>query len=781
MKQSWKKKLVASAAAGVLALAIGPAAAFGVGGSVLDSTATSDDGPGYNLTLGGLENGDVVEYYQIITQDFDDATVTPPKVGTQQWMLTKAVDANGDGIVDGTEGKDFGHKDVTGTAVNGLWVDEMVISTYDVDDEDNPTEVTSDTRQLTPAMVNAISTAVANNKAKGDAVAIGSATATDKKVEISDAASGLYMFVATPADGDTNYLYKPVFLAADYYNSISKPEDGTHQIELEEGVTDYPKTSGQEEDAGVFKRSPLSVDKRSGGLDDNGDVETVGGVSDTKQDVAVGDEVEFAIKVPIPTFTENYLAPQFYVTDVLTSGLKLDASSIKVVVKNGENVVATAADTDYYIFTKGTEKDGVNYKDFKGMSSEPDQGFVVQFLPDKPGSAGKHDGFLYTVTGAPMATITYKATVTTEEGAKFAQQVNQMDNTAKLEFSHDPTFVPAGYYDEDGNPDDSFKPNVPNDEEETGELQDKSRHYTFDLDADVLGRDQSGEAGPGGPNDESEHDKTSEIRKIWVDANGQVIQKKTTSDVVKGGDEADGKKGEFGWLEGAEFTLTKIADHVTMGAGTEQFVDLQEADWKEMKFDATTHVLSASGENPKSDAKGYIAMKGLDAGKYVLKEIKAPLGYSFNPSIQYEITISPTYVMEPKTPTEGNTPEDGKGGADDLILESYTVTIVTQELDAQMNIKTPQVEVKTISTYNIKKTDGVPDSLLNDDGTQNTSTVIDVASIGSNETATVVNKKLGLLPATGGSGILFYVGVGCAIMLLAVGLGMLRRRRMQNR
>ena len=782
MELNLKRKLTGFAAASALALAMAPAAAMGVGASVLDTTATDADpaGPGYELTLSGLEQGDKAEYYQIIMQDLDDPSAQPPHVGTQQWKLTQAVDADDDGIVDGTESTSFGHKDANGNAVDGLWVDEMVISSYDVDDEDNPTKVTSDTRQLTPDMVNAISTAVAINKAKGNTTATSAGTAdTSGTITLADAAPGMYMFVATPAAGDTDYLYKPIFLSADYYNSISLPEDNTHQIEIVEGETDYTNASGTTGNAGVFKRSPLSIDKQSGGLDANGDVEEdAEGNYDTKQDVAVGDVIEFSIKVPVPTFTENYLAPQFYVTDVLTSGLKLDTSSIQVKVMNGESVITTAVDKDYYIFYKGSPaKEGVEYKDFKGMSSEPEQGFVVQFLADDPTADGTHDGFLYHVTGAPMAIITYTATVTTEEGAKFAQQVNQMDNTAKLEFSHDPTFVPDGYFDEDGNPDDSFNPNEPNDEEPTGELQDKTRHYTFDIDADVLGRDQSGDVGPGGPGDESDHNKTSEIRKIWVDANGEIIQTKTTSDVVKGGDEENGKAGEYGWLEGAEFTLTKIEDHVTMGAGTQKFIDCED---QEMKFDATTHVLDPNGTNPTSDAKGYIAMKGLDAGKYILKEIKAPLGYAFNPNIQYQITITPTYVMEPATPTAGNTPEDGKGGADDLILESYQIEIVAQKLDSQMNIIEPQEEVTTISTYNIKQTDGVPDSMLNEDGTQNENVTIDttVTSFGNNETAMIMNKKLGLLPATGGSGILFYVFIGAAIMALAVFLA--RRNRKES-
>jgi LPXTG-motif cell wall-anchored protein len=312
--------------------------------------------------------------------------------------------------------------------------------------------------------------------------------------------------------------------------------------------------------------------------------------------------------------------------------------------------------------------------------------------------------------------------------------------------------------------------------EPTGKLTDKTRHYTFDIDADVLGRDQSGDFQPGtsNPLEEYNHDKTSEIRKTWIDADGHVIQSENASDVVKGGTKEDGEQGKFGWLEGAEFTLTQIKRHVTTFNGTAgqngtemlETDEIPEAERKEIKFD-DNHVRAASGSNPKSDAKGYIAMKGLDAGVYVLKEIKAPLGYAFNPNIQYEITITPKYVMEPKTPTEGTTPEDGKGGADDPILESYTVQIKTQKLDDAMNIIGSD-EVTTISTYNIKKTDGVPESILDENGTQIVNTTIATDSISNNKSAEVVNKKLGILPATGGSGILFYLFVGGGIAAIAL-------------
>jgi LPXTG-motif cell wall-anchored protein len=132
----------------------------------------------------------------------------------------------------------------------------------------------------------------------------------------------------------------------------------------------------------------------------------------------------------------------------------------------------------------------------------------------------------------------------------------------------------------------------------------------------------------------------------------------------------------------------------------------------------------------------------------------------------------------------GNIAEDGKGGADDLILESYTVEITTQELDKNLNI-IENTSVQTISTFNMKKIDSdndntkdTPASLLKDDGTSNVDDIHDpnatggidvsVSTFGENKTAMVYNKKLGILPATGGSGILFYLFVGGGIAAIAL-------------
>lgn len=777
MASSWRNKALEIITSGALVLGLLPSAALGED-LVLDSTTPN---PGYSLTVSGLVNGDTAKYYQIVEHDATSGA----------WKLTQAVDADGDQIVDGTEDNTgFGQRTLPGpdgklgtsddVTKHGLYVDDLVISEYTVAAD----QVTSDTRQLTSAMANAIATAITNNRVSGTLTA----PATDGSITVANAAAGMYMFAVVAGAGNIDTLYKPIFVSTDYYNSVSKPEDNTHAITVVDNDTDY--ADGRR----VFKRSPLQIDKKSGST------------TDWQNDVAVGDVVDFEITVPVPTYSENYVAPMFYITDTLTEGLKLDTTSITVEVKNGDVPVSITKDKDYRVFIKDAQDpNATEYFDFKGTvgTTSTFDAFVVQFLNDKDDNAATKDGFLYTVTGAPTAIIKYKATVTETLKQKFAQQVTQMDNTAKLEYSKDPNYIPNGYFksvpvtdpethepvlDPDTHepivdivPDSTFDTNNPdtkdggNQVEPVGDLHDKTRHYSFDIDADVLGRDQSDDTDPisGDPLAEEDHDRTSELRKVWLNADGTVDQSESSSDVVKGGQYANGKttppKEAYSWLEGAEFSLTQTHRHVAVAAGAGSMVQLVDGNNQpkpqEIKFDSQTHIrVATGGSNPKSDGKGYISMKGLDAGTYILKEVEAPLGYSFNPNIQYEITITPSYVMEPIVPP---TPDDGKGGADDLILESYTVRIVTQKLDNNLNI-VGESEVETISTYNISKTDGVPDSILNADGTQNESVVITAASIANNTTAMVINKRLGILPATGGSGIYFYLGIGGVIAAVSV-------------
>ena len=317
----------------------------------------------------------------------------------------------------------------------------------------------------------------------------------------------------------------------------------------------------------VFKASNLDIDKEAAevaNLNTTGDTNPGG--------VGVGDTLEFTVTTPLVGYTRNYTNPVFKITDSLTAGLQLKADTIAVEVEGFVEGETIDEGTDYTIVPDGTS------------------GWTVSF--DKE--------FLYKVAGAPTVTITYQALVTSAAGA----QVNQMDNDVKLNFSNEPT-----------------------DETGAGELTDKTRHYTFDIDGNVLG----GSEETGGDPDKK---RTEEVQKVLVKTHEQVIPAEPATQYT--GTNA---------LKGAEFLLK------------------DETTGKYIEWTNNVKSGTADAANTKttitSDDYGSLVMKGLDEGTYTLTETKAPQGYTPDPN-PHTIVISATYVDD----ADGN-----------KILSSYTITI----------------------------------------------------------------------------------------------------------
>ena len=228
--------------------------------------------------------------------------------------------------------------------------------------------------------------------------------------------------------------------------------------------------------------------------------------------VAVGDEITFTVTTTIPQFAANYTNPVFKVTDVLDTGLTFKTGSL--------TIAPEIAATNYTL----TETDG-------GV------GYVLDFKAD----------YLKTLTAPVDITITYKATV----NSAATYNVNEFDNTVTVNFS-----------------------NNPSDTQGHGVLRDRTKHYTFSIDATLLGNPSY---------------TASEVVKVGLDADG----KELTETVTLSSD------GEIGALQGAEFKLYTDAACNT-------------------PYSDTTYT---------SDQNGHITIKGLDAGTYYLKETNAPAGY----------------------------------------------------------------------------------------------------------------------------------------------------------
>lgn len=439
---------------------------------------------------------------------------------------------------------------------------------------------------------------------------------------------GMYLVLVTPKNDNKDVVYMPIIVSADY-DQTSSP----NTVAANTAILPAPTTA-------AAKKAPLTLTKTSAEADSNASKQ------DGATSVAVGDTVNFTVKTNVPTYTGNFTKPVFKITDTLTAGLTMTTaqqSAISVAVAG-----YTLTTSDYTITPSAT-------------------GYTVEFN-------GNEGGFLYTVTGNPEVTITYSATVTSNA----QEQVNEMDNTVKLNFS-----------------------NTPSDTTGNGEITDKTRHYTFDIDGDIFG---SG-SGSGTP------DKTKEVEKVGVDGNGNIIEKITSTDYPDELPNDSTFKEQP--LENAEFELRTTAD------------DKDSA----LKF--TNGVLDANGSTVvKSNADGSITMKGLDEGTYHLVETKAPEGYSFDPT-PHTVVIAATYVDD----ADGN-----------KVLSSYTVTI-------DGNTSTYTAKTEKVMVGGVEK--DIPIELTDADA--------EITATATNTTTLLINKKLGILPSTGGSGIYFYLVLGGAI------------------
>lgn len=253
----------------------------------------------------------------------------------------------------------------------------------------------------------------------------------------------------------------------------------------------------------------------------------------------VGDLIDFQITATVPVYNTTYTNPVFKISDTMTDGLTRaigEAGALgAITVKVGENVL-----------------DAANYEISKNTAT----GFEISFVKS----------YLTSITTAQTVVVTYQAKITDD-----ALTVNEETNTAKIEFSRNPQ-----------------------NEDDHGTKEDKTTHYTFDIDAGVTG---------------NENYVSSELIKVAVDQAGNpILEEKTYSNTTK-----------HHPLAGAEFKLYK-------SDGTTPY---------------TNDTIKADTVFTSSDM-GLLNIKGLDEGTYVLKETKPATGFMLlTDSVTF--TISATY------------------------------------------------------------------------------------------------------------------------------------------
>lgn len=419
-------------------------------------------------------------------------------------------------------------------------------------------------------------------------------------------------------------------------------------------------------------------------------------------DHAIGDTVDFKITSMIPSYSamfentdgvETTIKPIVYnITDTMEAGLSYD-SATGVTVKVGSTEFTAATGTSEVVKNDNNDSLAFTYNVVKDDDNKV-IGYKLVFAQD---FILAHDN--------ETVTVTYKAEITDAATCNY----NANENTVDLEYTIDHTYTET----------DEGEPN------NTTHQEDTTYHYTFEIDGDVLGGEKTVDLDGDGTYDEYKH-KTHEL--VKMDENGD----ETAGDKVDTEDGTTETQTLQNPLAGAVFELTRTDEK--KGNPAEVYYAMS---------DATGHFAASAEKYEGNDINGF---KGLDAGTYTLKEVKAPEKYSLNKT-EYEIVIAAEYYDEA-------TDDHDKGE-----LESYTITITNKSV-------TPNVTNTTthIATYNHGTITTVVDgrTTVNQDTSEETFTLYQASTY-------IKNTKLTDLPSTGGMGSYLFTIIGVAVMAIVAG------------
>jgi hypothetical protein len=239
------------------------------------------------------------------------------------------------------------------------------------------------------AVTAAEATAIANNIGNGSFAEQAHVMTKDANGDyVADVEPGLYLILVS---GSTDTVFNPAIVAVNV-------ADANDPVEVEAGEVSLTDFFNVNETNAYVKSSKSDMDKNI--VDGEGaDI----GKGDT---VAVGDVIHFQIdNMTIPSFSADYEAPKYVITDNLEAGKFAKIENLKVFI----NDVETNADSSTFILTQN------------------DNDFVVSFS----------EAFLRAHAAdavRPTVKITYDSKLIDASGVNYAENYNHV----KLEYSNNP-------------------------------------------------------------------------------------------------------------------------------------------------------------------------------------------------------------------------------------------------------------------------------------------------------------------------------------------------------
>ena len=411
----------------------------------------------------------------------------------------------------------------------------QVVSGYTIENIEQPTS-----EEITAAAQHAITQAATGTMAWNEA-----AGAFTKDVE-----AGSYL-VLVKGTGDT--LYNPMIVSVDYTNANDASTIDAGSVDAKTQFA-YGNVT--------YAKSTTPTVKKTIVLED--ETEVKGDTVDAKDGDAnaAGDTITFKIETTIPSYTTST------VTETAEEGGQTTTTNTTVynpcIFKISDTLDDTFNAISNLSIVNGSGQALTAGTDYTLSGGNGSKTFTVTLTED-----------YIKANGNGKIVITYNTTLSNADNA---QNYDENKNTAKIEYSNNPT---------DGT--------------KTRTITDTTYHYTFGIDA--LANAEESEYG-------EEHDRTEthELNKVTDEAgNTNYVETDSVTYIDKTTKTQKSEKA----LAGAEFTL--------------------------YSDDACTTALSTA----TSDANGHISFTGLDAGTYYMKETSAPSGYTLNDTV-YQIVIAAT-------------------------------------------------------------------------------------------------------------------------------------------
>lgn len=254
------KQLLVATLASVLALLI-----------AVPAFAASDT----SISVSGLEDKDVVNYYQVIKWD---STAGKWVLNSEFAGLVNAKDEDGNLVFPEDTDPDTTRDDEVIYAIAG--------------DADHPGEISQ-------AEANAIAGFASGATNLGGQALSGTTTWT-----VNNPDAGLYMVIV--AAKSPNIVYNPIFVGADYSG-----DNNTNSI----------AATASYSDTAVAKKSTTEVKKTAADS---------ARIYQQALDSKMGEKVSFKFDTTLPVFLASYQNPTFNITDEVTQGITLDPSTITV-------------------------------------------------------------------------------------------------------------------------------------------------------------------------------------------------------------------------------------------------------------------------------------------------------------------------------------------------------------------------------------------------------------------------------------------------------------------